>query len=219
MSDNVTVTGMVIKTYDYSEYDKRLVLLTRELGKITVFARGVRRQGSRFMAAGRTLAYGRFRLFEGKSAYNLSEADITNYFEDISLDMEKMVYASFFCDMTEYCTRENVDHSDILKLLYRTMQALLTENIDNTLISSVFQLKLIMLSGEYPGAENEKCRLRGTFDAIDHIAASDIKDLYSFRVKKEVEEELSRVAALHRKAFVTHQLKSLEVIRELGYNI
>ena len=44
---HTTVRGLVIRAVDYKEADRILTVLTEEMGKITVGARGVRRKNAK----------------------------------------------------------------------------------------------------------------------------------------------------------------------------
>lgn len=66
MIDSLVLTGMVIKATDVGEFDKRLVILTKERGKIVAFARGARRPKSMFVAVTRIFAFGEFILYEAE---------------------------------------------------------------------------------------------------------------------------------------------------------
>ena len=65
----VSYTHLVISYMAISEYDKRLVLLTKEFGKITAFARGARKTTSQFLAGSQPMAFGEFTLYRGRNAY------------------------------------------------------------------------------------------------------------------------------------------------------
>lgn len=168
MIEAITVTGMVITVSPVGEYDRRIVLLTREKGRITAFARGARRQHSQLLAATGLCVYGQFNIIPGRDAYTLVSAQVENYFEDIGKDPMKVCYASYFMEIASYYGRENNDESEMLKLLYLSLRVLCREILPNPLVRLIYELRSLVVNGEYP--ETFHCILCGSEKDIDHIS-------------------------------------------------
>ncbi len=69
MRPQITLKGIVLSSTLVGDYDKRVVILTKERGKITAFARNVRRPGNILMAACQPFNYGSFSVYESYDAY------------------------------------------------------------------------------------------------------------------------------------------------------
>lgn len=245
MSDRVELTGMVISAIPVGEYDKRIVLLTKERGKISGFAKGARRQNSPLLAAAKPFSFGTFECFEGRSSYNIYQAQITNYFEKLSTDFESAYYGMYFLEFADYYARENNDEREMLKLLYVALRALENPRLNRTLIRYVFELKAMVINGEYPqcfccvncgsqeelvGFSYEKhgavCReciyeVRGekihgsTLFTMQYVISSTVEKLYTFTVTEEVLSEFGRIMERFRRMHVDKSFKTLEIIESL----
>lgn len=150
MTGTVTVTGIVLATLPIGDYDKRLTILTKERGKIGAFAKGARRPNSALLACSQPFTFGEFQLYAGRNSYNIQSVNIKNYFGELRNDMSYVYYGLYFCEFTDYMTREGNDETEILKLLYQSLRALTNQHIGPKLVRYIFELKIISLGGEAP---------------------------------------------------------------------
>lgn len=214
MQNQVTVTGIIIKSEPISEYDRRVVLLTKERGKISAFAKAARRQGNRLMAPTNPFSFGQFRVFEGRTAYNLSDAEITNYFEELRTDFVGAYYGMYFMEICDYYARENNDERELLKLLYQSLRALCAGSIPNQLVRCVFELKSIMINGEFPGVVGSTLG-DSTVYTIEYIMRTPVEKLYSFVVTPQILCELQSFCKRICKKVWDRDFKSLEILENL----
>lgn len=144
------VTGMVLSGTPVGEYDKRLVILTKERGKISAFARGARRPRSSLVAASEPFTFGEFTLYRGRDSYTISSVEVSNYFSELREELEDIYMGMYFCEVADYFTRENLDAREVLKLLYQSLRALKVPSLPRGLVRTIYEFKMIAVNGEAP---------------------------------------------------------------------
>lgn len=216
MQEFISVTGIILKQTPIGEYDRRICLLTRERGKIAAFVRGSRKPGSRLGGATNPFSFGVFKLYEGRSSYNVAEADIRNYFEELRTDYIGAYYGMYFAEIADYYARENNDERELLRLLYQSLRALCSPAIPNELVRCAYEIRAIVTEGEFPGVPESWNLLPAAEYALHYIAESSIEKLYTFTVTPEVLAQLQTAAERYCRKFMNAEFKSLEILKTLG---
>lgn len=215
MQEFTEITGMVLKAEPIGEYDRRIVILSKEKGKISAFAKGSRRPNSKMLAATNPFSFGVFRLYAGRSSYNVVDIEISNYFEGLREDLEGACYGMYFLEVMDYYTRENSDEKEMLKLLYQSLRALEKQSLKDRLVRYIFELKALAVNGEFPGMPGEGEWEKSTEYAVYYIEHTSVEKLYTFTVTEKVLGELGEIADIYRERFIDRPFKSLEILDNL----
>lgn len=211
MREPLELTGMVIKSTAVGEYDRRLVILTRERGKVTAFARGAKRPGSSLMGPCRSFAFGVFKLLEGRDAYTLQSAQISRYFDELAGDIEAACYGQYFLEVADYYARENLDGSAMLLLVYQSLRALSNRHIPNELVQRIFELKAMVINGEYTEHPPLKASDSANY-TWEYVVTAPFEKLYTFTVTPQVLKEFTECVELNKGRYIDRDFHSLEIL-------
>ncbi len=213
MRDFVELTGIVIKSMPIGDFDRRVTIFTKERGKIYAFAKGARRINNQMMGFARIFAYGKFKLYEGRDSYNIVNADIANYFEEVSADIESTCYGTYFLEMLDYYTREALVDIESLKLIYYTLLALTKKSIPNRLVRRIYELKLMSLNSDYD--EKPGLKDKTAIYTWEYIIYSKPEKLFTFVITEEALEEIEKTLDIMMKKYIDKHFNSLEILEDI----
>ncbi len=218
MQELIKTKGLVIRTGPSEEYNRRVVILTLERGKITAFAKGARRQTNRLMSSTDLFVFADFSLYPGRSAYTLTDASVLNYFEGFRTDFEASLYGMYFLEVCDRACAENNDERDMLALLYQSLNALLHPDYDNPFVKMLFDLKFVMLEGEFHRDQYREGEYsETTLYTLDYLMHTKAEKIFGFTVGERHRKELCLIADREKKIFFGgKELKSEEMLKILG---
>lgn len=159
--------GIVIREVLQGENDKLLTILTSEYGKITAYAKGVKKISSKNAPACQLFVYSEYELLRKFGRLTVKTALPKEMFYEMRADMTRYSLACYFADVLNHICVENNDETEPLRLFLNCLYALSNKkDIPLTQIKSVFELKLMCICGFMPnlnycfncGAENSVLR-------------------------------------------------------------
>ena len=144
------IRGIVLRSVDTKEADKILTVLTGDMGKLSVVAKGARSRRSRVTAATQFLAYSEMTVTESRNWQMLVEANTIELFDGIRQDIEILSLASYFAELVDAVTYADLSAGEILPLLLNALYALGTLKRPAALVKPAFEVKLMALCGFEP---------------------------------------------------------------------
>ena len=94
-----SIRGVVIKENFSGDSDKYIVIFAKNIGKISVFAKGARKLKSKFLAGTALFTYGDFIVKESRGKYYLDSVDIIENFYGLRNDIFTLAYGTYFLEV------------------------------------------------------------------------------------------------------------------------
>ena len=143
------VSAIVLKRRDQGEADRLLTVFTRDRGKVTLLAKGVRRQASR--KAGHIEPFTQVDLLvaKGKSLDLVTQAETVAAHRALREDLWRSTWASYVAELADVFTLDHDPQALLFDLLAETLDRL-NGDADPALCARYYELHLLGLVGYQP---------------------------------------------------------------------
>jgi len=142
--------GLVLRETEYKDADKLLTILSKDRGRLTLRARGVRSRNSKLKSGCQLLAYSEFTVYESRNSMLVDEAVPIELFMPLREDIELLSLASYFAQVTEVLSQEDDPNPALLSMCLNSFYALGKLQKPQALVKAAFELKAACLTGYEP---------------------------------------------------------------------
>lgn len=144
--------GIILKRKNFGEADRIITLFSKQMGKVSLVAKGIRRINSRRAGNVELLNRVKVYLVQTKGLPILTEAVSIQTFPNLKKNLTKVSLAYLVVELTDKFFPEEVENYSLFVLLVKTLTSL--EESDGAAkakqILTAFQIKLLNLAGYLP---------------------------------------------------------------------
>lgn len=149
----IKTEALVLRETEYKDHDKLLTLFTKEYGRLTARARGIKGKTSKLKAGCQLLCYSEFTLRDYQGYYFVQEAVPIQMFPALREDLELLSLGSYFAQAAEVISQEDVPNPELLSLHLNALYAVCELRLSQLLVKAAYELRLACLAGYEPYLE------------------------------------------------------------------
>lgn len=131
--------GFIIKRRNTRDADRLLIIYTRDYGKLSVIAKGVRKVNSRRSSHLEIFRNAKLTIRRYKSFDYVSEVTTVKAYEQITGNLTKSTYAYYICELVDQLTQPAEPNPQIYSIVERNFDALITSDSKNQLDAVIYR--------------------------------------------------------------------------------
>jgi DNA repair protein RecO (recombination protein O) len=165
VTNTYRIEAVVLKRSNYGEADRIVTLFSREVGKLVVVAKGVRKITSKRLGSLEPGTLLSALVIKGKGMDILSGTVIINSFAATKKDLVAITQLSQLLEVIDLLTRENQELPDVYQVLVNTLTSLTqTTNRKQMLLAAFHQIASLL--GFAPPEDLSETALKNYIESI-----------------------------------------------------
>lgn len=206
--------GVVLKRRDFGEADRLLTVLTRNNGKITVLAKGVRRITSRRAGNIELLNRVMMYLHKGKNFNILTEATALDTFSKLKEDLILSTYAYHLIELVDKLLAEGQENRFIYEKFVEVLKKI-SQNPRQIFIRA-FEVKVLSFLGFWSNTSLDTSDVSTNIKELLYILEhSDWPEIERISLDENEALELERILRYHIEKTIEGKLKSRQFLKNL----
>lgn len=146
-------SAIILRTYDFKESDKIVVLYSKEHGIIRAIAKAVKKPKSKMSGMISPLIAADIILNEGRNLHVIQQCDVIDFFKNLKTCLKKITIASYYLELLMAFGLENDPQAETYyNFLFEGLKKL--ENPDNEFLIELllisFEFEMISMAGYAP---------------------------------------------------------------------
>lgn len=147
MNKHKKTEGIILKRINLNDADQILTILTKDLGKISVFAKGCRRAKSKFCGKLDLLYQVKIDTFDGRNLSYLNEVETIQSWEFHRADLRTHSILFYIAELTNKLVQDEQQIEGVYNLLVDAFSQIDSDNEKSELVLYAFTIKLLCLLG------------------------------------------------------------------------
>lgn len=174
----ILTRGIVLRSYDYKDYDRQYIIYTKDEGKVMAVGKSVKKIKSKLASHLEPFFTVELMLARGRAFYRVAGAKIKYNYANIAKDINKSIIACCYLESADALI--GYHHTD--KKLFNKIQKFLNllsgcDNKNNILVLDKSLYDLLSHLGYRPieDVSKEKIYIKSLYKMIVNITEKDIK--------------------------------------------
>ena len=157
---------VVLARRNFGEADRLLTIYTKDFGKLTAIAKGIRRPTSRKSGHLEPGSWCKIFIAKGKNIDILTEVEVQKAYGIENFSQGKAVKIFHLLELVDHLTVQNQKNTQVYSLLVNFLR-LVENNEDFNLVSSVFKIKLLKILGFFSATNLKNSRTRDLLNLLE----------------------------------------------------